>query len=599
MLEIESVSWKNFMSYGDYVTTLNLASLGQCLITGSIVDDSTQTLHKSNGAGKSTIVSVIQWVLFGRTMHSHAPGNKIINYFTGNGCWAELQFKNGDKIVRTRDNSGHSEVIYIKNGDEHKLVSDTLGTSKLQQAQLAKEYGLDWEIFCGSVFFNQYGKPWMEMADQVRKKAIERILHVDKFSYRAKVAKTYYDSVDLNVQRVRAKIDEAERTIERLKNEKDRLERASEDFAENKQSRINRAMLDAKSEKEKRDSIVLPNLDDLKLRWENIKKLDAKVEVYRQKSVSLVKDINILKSGITNLNKQIQDWENKNGRVCTSCQQEILNDHIQSKIEPIKEEKASKAQELLKAINTHKKITEAIEIAEKSIEAKKPDLNVSEAMGIHRRREQHDAIFNNYKDLIKKISAETNPHVTSLAEVEKSIENNTKRIEEYTSKIEEINLQAKHYNYIYKAYNDRNKIKSYVFREHIPFINKRLRHYLEVFNLDIQIELTENLSISSNLWGYEFESGGERKRTDVAFMLAMFDFHEQMYGRQCNVLVLDEVDGRLDDDGIESLINIIKTDLASKVETILIVSHRNMMFDTFPKEIKVTREDRFSRLEIN
>jgi DNA repair exonuclease SbcCD ATPase subunit len=86
-------------------------------------------------------------------------------------------------------------------------------------------------------------------------------------------------------------------------------------------------------------------------------------------------------------------------------------------------------------------------------------------------------------------------------------------------------------------------------------------------------------------------------------MLAMFDFHEQMYGRQSNVLVLDEVDGRLDDDGIDSLINVIKNDLASKVETVMIISHRNMMHDTFPTELRITRvgtdEFRgFSQLEV-
>jgi len=132
----------------------------------------------------------------------------------------------------------------------------------------------------------------------------------------------------------------------------------------------------------------------------------------------------------------------------------------------------------------------------------------------------------------------------------------------------------------------------------VPFINSRLKHYMDTFGLDVKVNLTDSLSVESNMWGYEFESGGERKRTDVAFMLAMFDFHEQMYGRQCNVLVLDEVDGRMDDDGIESLINIIKNDLASRVETVLIISHRNLMFDTFPRELRVTRRDRQSKLEV-
>jgi DNA repair exonuclease SbcCD ATPase subunit len=80
-------------------------------------------------------------------------------------------------------------------------------------------------------------------------------------------------------------------------------------------------------------------------------------------------------------------------------------------------------------------------------------------------------------------------------------------------------------------------------------------------------------------------------------MLAAFDFHEVMYGRQSNILVLDEVDGRMDDDGIDGLINIIKQELASKAETILIVSHRNQMHDVFDKEIKVIKSDNTSRIK--
>ncbi len=81
-------------------------------------------------------------------------------------------------------------------------------------------------------------------------------------------------------------------------------------------------------------------------------------------------------------------------------------------------------------------------------------------------------------------------------------------------------------------------------------------------------------------------------------MLAIFDFHEHLYGRQCNILVLDEVDGRLDDDGVDALIDIIKNDLASRVETVLTISHKGLMHDTFPKEIKVSRKNRFSTIEV-
>ena len=99
------------------------------------------------------------------------------------------------------------------------------------------------------------------------------------------------------------------------------------------------------------------------------------------------------------------------------------------------------------------------------------------------------------------------------------------------------------------------------------------------------------------MWKYEYESGGERKKTDLAMMFAIFDFHEYMYGRQCNILVLDEVDGRLDEDAVDSLISIIKSDLAHRVETVLVISHKNTMKDVFPNELCVQRVKRFSYIK--
>jgi len=96
MLEIDSISWKNFLSYGDYQTTLKLSNLGQCIITGEVFDDDEKEaydaatsgkIRKSNGAGKSSVPSVIQWVLFGKTMHSDTPsGDSIVNWYTGKDC---------------------------------------------------------------------------------------------------------------------------------------------------------------------------------------------------------------------------------------------------------------------------------------------------------------------------------------------------------------------------------------------------------------------------------------------------------------------------------------------------------------------------------
>lgn len=597
MLEFKSVTWRNFLSYGSYDTTLDLSNLGQCLITGDIKDGNT-SLKKSNGAGKSTIPNAIQWCLFGRTMHSFNPGDKIINYHTGEDCVVTVEFKNGDKITRTRTVSGNNELFYIKNGNDFKTQATTLSTMKSQQAQLAKTFGLDWEVFCGSVFFNQYGKPWMEMSDQVRKKAIERVLHIDRFAYYAKIAKTKFDSAESKIEQIRSKIDANQRLVLEYENNIARLRKASAEHVENIRNKHDNLLEQANKERKKLEDFILPDLDKLAKSWDIINKADEKIKSLMSNENRLLSKLSEIQGTKKSIDKNISTWHEKKGKICSSCGQDVAVEYVDSKIQDIVQQSEQLSIQIDQLTDERNKISRNIQMSQDLVKSKRPKMTLQEARNIHSNYASISRNISVMESQASNILNDTNNYDTMIVEYESKIYSLRNNITTMQKNIERDDYLAKHFSYIHKVYNDRTKIKSYVFQDHIPFINDRLNHYLEVFGLDVKIELTNSLSISSNMWGYDFESGGERKRTDVAFMLAMFDFHENMYGRQSNVLVLDEVDGRMDDDGIDALINIIKNDLTSKVESILVISHRDMMFDTFSKEIKVIRDDRFSRIEI-
>jgi DNA repair exonuclease SbcCD ATPase subunit len=583
------------MSYGDYDNYLELDNLGQCLITGEVTGDEksafdesgSSVIKKSNGAGKSTIPNVILWALFGRTMHSANPGDKVINWFTGKDCVAKLTFKNGDHIIRTRNAEGLNELSFIKDGEE--FSSSVLSTSKNQQAELNKAFNLDWELLCGSMFFNQYSKPWMEMADQTRKKAIERVLHVDRFEYRSKVAKAKCDKLDSEVKKLRNKIEEYNRNKLRLANEITRITEARDRFDTNRQERVATIIDSANAALAKRDLIALPDLEKLQSKWDVIYKIKKKIEDMQTTANTSSTKIATIEGTISSIRQRIKAWKDKSGKSCGLCEQSVPATHTAAKIEPLQAELDKKLAEMAEERDILDSSLEKISSAKKLLTDKTPELTISNARDIYKQWEMYD---NEYKRLLKsadRVAVETNPHEDTLAETIELSEKCDEDVKKAEGEIERVEYLNRHFNYIYKAWNDRTKIKSFVFHEHIPYINRRLKHYLDVFGLDIQVELTPALGITSNMWGYEFESGGERKRTDVAFMLAMFNFHEQMYGRQSNVLVLDEVDGRLDDDGIDSLINVIKNDLADKVETVMVISHRDMMHDTFPRELCIRR----------
>lgn len=597
------------MSYGDYDTTIDIDTLGQCLITGEVsgddkaVYDENSVIKKSNGAGKSTIPNVILWTLFGRTMHSHNPGDKVINWFTGQDCRCKITFKNDDYIIRTRKSDGKNELVFVKDGDETNLVSDTLSTLKNQQKLINQVFNLDWELLCGSMFFNQYSKPWMEMADATRKKAIERALHVDRFEYRAKVAKNKKDFLDNQVESKRREIEDLKREHTRLDQELIRIRESFSSFDTSREDRKRRALENAELAKKNRDDITKPDVEKLKSKWDIVRKVRERIQEMQQEANNISRDIASKEGSVANDRQKIAIWKSKAGKICSNCEQEVSGDHTKEKIKPYEDQLAKSEQDMAQLQQSAKDVASKIDKAKELLQDKTPDITLNDAAAIIERWNIHDKDVQRHMSLAKEIETEDNPHKDSIAKTEQLQKDLMVKLEQAEKEIEKLDYLNRHYQYVYKAWSDRTKIKSFIFKEHIPFINERLKHYLNVFGLDIQIELTPALGISSNLWGYEFESGGERKRTDVAFMLSMFDFHEQMYGRQSNLLVLDEVDGRLDDDGIDSLINIIKNDLSPKVESVLIISHRNMMHDTFARELVVKREGAddfrgFSRLEL-
>lgn len=600
MLEIQSVSWRNFMSYGDYTTTLDISNLGQCLITGEVVDgetDDSAPISRSNGAGKSTIPSVIQWALFGRTMHCSSPGSKVVNHFTKKDCWAKIEFKNGDSITRTRNLNGTNELLYVKDGNENKLVADTVSTTTNQQKQLNSAFDLDWELFCGSVFFNQFSRSWMEMPAQARKKAIERALHIDRFEYYAKAAKKRLETVDKALESNSLKRQNVEAEVNRLSSSIERLKQSAANFDDNRLQRQQQLQSRIESLQAELEQTQLPDLEKLQQRWSVVEKINQKLDELRRKLNGISRRIAEQEGTKKSLDDKIRRWKQSSGKICATCEQEIDSDHVSSKIEPIQNQLVECEQQVSQVQQEQQKLTATIRSTEQVLAQKQPSLSMRDARSMHSSCNSKSEEIGRMRQQISDIGAEDNPHSDSIAEAQQALADNRKKLEDFGTEDEKHQYLARHYRYIYKAYNDRTKIKSYVFQEHIPFINNRIKHYLGVFDLDVNVELTPALGITSNLWGYEFESGGERKRTDVAFMLAMFDFHEQMYGRQCNVLVLDEVDGRLDDDGIGSLINIIKEDLQSKVEATLIISHRGSMWDVFSSQILVKRKHRFSHIE--
>jgi len=602
MLEISKFSWSNFLSFGDYVSTIDLSTFRECLITGAIEDENGNVLEgRSNGAGKSNVIAALQWTLFGRTAHASNPGNKIRNHFTKGDTWGKIVLENGDSILRTRKADGTTEVVFYHAGEEQCMMADTLGTLKAQQAKLSQAFNLDWDIFSKSVFFSCFDKPWMQMSDQKRKEVLERLLKLDRLAYYAKSAagRAGTDSAEMQAQKeaVQSRIQ----FLTDLKTQTESQKAAAEQFEANRQARINTKIAHKEQVNQTLMGCACYDLERIESDWVQYNtmknKMVEKINTLQVKRNEVANCYNYSSRRALDLQREIDAWESKLGTVCRSCGQPVADGHIHDQTNPKTEEKRGLEQQLPTQKQQIDRMDQMIQTANEAMEKNKPEYEYNFAKSQMDYRQNLINQMSMIDAEIEAIKAETPPNIQAMSDLRTSLMRIKGEIEIHKAKAEELEERIIHLEYIRKAYSDRSKVKRDIVVEHIPFINERLRYYLDILDLDVKIQLTDSLGIESNYWGYEFQSYGEKRRTDVAMMFSTFDLHEQLYGRQCNVLALDEVDGQMDRQGIDSLIHIIKNDLSNRAGSIFIISHMDTMQSVFGSEIRVRKRGKLSYLE--
>lgn len=582
MIELESISFRNFLSYGDYLTEINLSRLGPCLITGA------------NGSGKSTIVNAILYPFFGRTMHAARPGDRIVNKLVNKDCLVSARLKNGDIITRTRKMTGHNELVVERQGEP---ILSTLSTTPNQQAQLNRLYDLDWHTFCNTAFLTQIGRTWFEMPEPQRKKEIERALRIDRLTLRAQVTKAKLDTTTRNQTTLRQQAESLQQQIESIAEDIGEAKQSEVRFEDQRSDRLKGAIAQARDYKSQYDAIAVPDLEHLRQRW-------VAIENARQAAQRLadqVRDYQRQESVAAHAEREavrlIKLWEDKAGKVCTACRQEVSHTHTDAEIMPYRTTQTEAAQIIETSRAANQRTRAKIAKVEEAIATTAPALSIREAEAILARRIGLIKSAQQWADQATKIKSETNPHATLIVKLEARLAEKTTKQTDLTSELERLDVLVKHYSYIFKSYNDRRKIKSFSVAKYRPLLNSRFKHYLDKFKLGIDIEITDSLGVDTSGADYDFMSGGERKRVDASFMLARFDVREALYGRQSNVIVLDEVDARMDAEGVECLADIILNDLATRVDTILVISHQQSMRDIFPNQIRIGKQDKLSYVD--
>lgn len=708
-LKISKLAWANFMSYGDYETSLDLDTLGPALIVGQ----KEGRKEESNGVGKTTITTAIIWCLFGRTPRKAAPGDKVINFYTKSQCYVRITTADGWIITRTRGVNGHDDLLVHKDGEDVSL-----STNKNAQVLLKKLFNLDYDIFVASIFFGQRTEPFLTMSDQKRKAALERLLGLNRLNVWGDVAREYKTTAELEQQKIKALSEVRVIDIANTKEQIKLTHKQADEFEVNRATLVKslktdmlnvatqlkplmsvdvaglQAQYDAQESKRK-------DLNDKKLQLSQVEntsnqlnnEIDNLRTLKKQQETRLasynVIDIEQLtqKHGLADLDEErktdlqdkinkytlekrkmdqdlqqllsaISGWNNKAGTNCPSCKQPVTSEHTDTICKPyilqgdkltadinainlliadavanfnlIKVQRPSmtieaatrecnerkvivanvadysnkinsKAEQLTKLKSLAARLTSSVAQLEKEFSESNIASQLEAAKQQVTQRDQFKIKLGHLEARLKEEKVRDNPYNAMVKTFEAELDRAETDLSQHMTKVADLDNKIKSYDYIRHSYHDRNKIKMFILTGLIPYLNQRIEYYLNAFECDLTLKFTSTLSVETSRWDYDLHSGGQQKRIDLAIMFALYDLYISMYGQQCNVMVLDEVDGALDPHGVRMFVDIINNDFAGdrpdKPDTILIISHKNDMVDQFATQILVSQDaDGFSHI---
>jgi DNA repair exonuclease SbcCD ATPase subunit len=141
-IRLISLSLRNFMSYGNNKTIINLEFLDPTLIVGRNLDAMVNGQIDSNGSGKSTITNALSWCLYGKPISKISADNLINNINKKNMEVTVIFEKNGKfyRVTRFRKHKVFGDNgVYIEESAKFDSFSTEVSPPKTKKSKNADE----------------------------------------------------------------------------------------------------------------------------------------------------------------------------------------------------------------------------------------------------------------------------------------------------------------------------------------------------------------------------------------------------------------------------------------------------------------------------
>ncbi len=566
MILFKKIRWKNFLSTGDKWTEVILNDTGTTLVVGT------------NGAGKSTMLDALCFVLFNKP-YRKITKTQLINTTNEKGTIVEIEFTTNTKDYIVRRGIKPNMFDIEIDGEMRNKEADDRINQRILEDQILK---LNYKSFTQIVILGSSNfVPFMQLNGPNRREVIEDLLDIKVFSAMNNLVKEELRENRETVRTLELKKSNIKDKVEMQNNFIGELETRAEKNIQDKEKKVNIISLEI-DELLTKNEILSSSLDSVQTQLTTVADAPDRLVTLG----SLKQKISNKVSRITKEHKFFTD-----NTVCPTCSQDIEESFRVNRIEDAQ----SKAKELR---DGYQKLEESInEETNRERHFTQLTKEISNlTYDISHNSAQVSGLQRQTGDLQQEIQTLTNNLKNRNTEHEK-LEKFKKDLEKVFGQLADKNEDINYNDFAYSLLKD-GGVKGKIIKKYLPLINQQVNRYLQMMDFYINFYLDEefNETIQNPIhdrFSYASFSEGEKMRIDLALLFTWREVARFKNSTNTNILIMDEVfDSSLDGFGTDEFIKIIK--YVVKDANVFVISHKQDMLDKFTSVIEFTKKGGFS-----
>jgi DNA repair exonuclease SbcCD ATPase subunit len=566
MIVFKSLKYKNFLSTGDYFTSIDLLKSPTTLIVGH------------NGSGKSTILDALSFALFGKP-HRDINKPQLVNSINNRDCIVEVEFSVGPTAFRIVRGLKPGIFEIYQNSVLINQESHSRDYQKILEQNILKLNHKSFHqiVVLGSSSF----VPFMQLPNNARREVIEDLLDINIFTKmnivlkeRTAKLRELLTNTNYEIDLIREKIKMQEKYIGDLKN----LD--AENVAKNviQIQELQKEIDELISENDGINKTIGNELETVKKESLRLTNMKSKLATYQTQ----------IEAKIKALVRDAKFYEENNN--CPTCAQVLDAAFKEEKLGKVK----LKNDELSQARND---LIDELNAVGDEINATTEKLNGYSKL--NNTILSNNMTVSSIQKQIKLLEAESaKSKNTDIASAETALSDLNSNSGELNDRRAGYYEEGTYNQAISEMLKDTG-IKTKVIRQYLPVMNKLINGYLQVLDFFVSFNLDEafNETIRSRHrddFSYASFSEGEKQRIDLALLFTWRQIARMKNSISTNLLILDETfDSSMDSDGVENLIKILKT--LEDNTNVFIISHKTDALDgKFSAKLEFYKEKNFS-----